>query len=57
MPGMMPGMGLPGMGMAGMGGVDTATPRMRQLSKAEKNAKKNQRKRERDARKRGKGKK
>jgi signal recognition particle subunit SRP54 len=59
MPGMMPGMGLPGMGMPGMGmgGVDTATPRMRQLSKAEKNAKKNQRKRERDARKKGKGKK
>jgi signal recognition particle subunit SRP54 len=54
LPGMMPGMGMPGMGV---GGVDTATPRMRQLSKAEKNAKKNQRKRERDARKKGKGKK
>jgi signal recognition particle subunit SRP54 len=67
MPGMgMPGMGMPGMGMSGMGmpgmgmpfggipgltaPVDSMT-KMRPLSKAEKNAKKAQRKRERDARK------
>lgn len=56
MPGMgMPGMGMPGMGMPGMGGVET--PRMKQLSRAEKNAKKNQRKRERTARKKNKGRK
>nr|HMR10100.1 signal recognition particle protein [Polyangiaceae bacterium] len=56
LPGMgMPGMGLPGMGMPGMGGVET--PRMKQLSRAEKNAKKNQRKRERTARKKNKGRK
>jgi signal recognition particle subunit SRP54 len=71
MPGMgLPGMGLPGMGLGGMGlpgfglgGVpgaglgEAATPRMRQLSKAEKNARKQQRKRERDARKKSKGRK
>jgi signal recognition particle subunit SRP54 len=58
MPGMggFPGMGgMPGMGgfpgMGGMGGGGAATPKMRVLSQAEKNAKKNQRKRERDARK------
>jgi signal recognition particle subunit SRP54 len=55
MPGMgMPGMpfGMPGMGMPGMGGAggDSVT-KMRSLSKSEKNAKKAQRKRERDARK------
>lgn len=56
MPGMgMPGMGLPGMGLPGMGGMPTGPepPRMKQLSKAEKNVRKNQRKRERDARKKG----
>jgi signal recognition particle subunit SRP54 len=72
MPGMPPGFpGMPGMGgfpgMPGMGGfpgmpgLDAGggleTPRMKSLSKAEKNAKKNQRKRERDARKKNKGKK
>jgi signal recognition particle subunit SRP54 len=61
MPGMgLPGMGMPGMGMPGMGmpygmpgvagGGDSMT-KMRSLSKTEKNAKKAQRKRERDARK------
>jgi signal recognition particle subunit SRP54 len=56
--GMPPGMGLPGMpGMSGFGGSGTgasAGQTMRLLSKAERNAKKNQRKRERDARKKGK---
>jgi signal recognition particle subunit SRP54 len=56
--GGFPGMGLPGMGFPGMGmpGVSPAAeaPRMRVLSKAEKNARKSQRKRERDARKKGK---
>jgi len=66
MPGMgMPGMGLPGMGMPGMGmpsmglpfgmpglaGSGESMTKMRPLSKTEKNAKKAQRKRERDARK------
>ncbi|MCC6903107.1 MAG: signal recognition particle protein, partial [Polyangiaceae bacterium] len=56
MPGMgMPGMGMPGMGMPGMGGAEP--PKMRQLSRAEKNAKKSDRKRERAARKKQKGKK
>jgi len=56
----MPGMGFPGMpgmgfpGMAGMAGMAAEAPKMRVLSKSEKNAKKNQRKRERDARKKGK---
>jgi signal recognition particle subunit SRP54 len=61
MPGMgMPGMGMPGMGMPGMGmpgmppGMGPPAPRMKVLSKVERNAKKNQRKRERDARKKGK---
>ncbi|MGD0528718.1 MAG: signal recognition particle protein [Polyangiaceae bacterium] len=53
-PGMgMPGMGMPGMGMPGMpgaGGGDSMT-KMRTLSTAEKNAKKAQRKREKEARK------
>ncbi|MBI5531982.1 MAG: signal recognition particle protein [Deltaproteobacteria bacterium] len=65
MPGMgMPGMGMPGMGMPGMdpfgmgfpgmGGPAAPSPtKMKQLSKAEKNAKKASRKRERDARKKG----
>jgi signal recognition particle subunit SRP54 len=54
-PGMgMPGMGFPGMGMPGMGagmpgGGDSMT-KMRTLSAAEKNAKKAQRKREKEAR-------
>jgi signal recognition particle subunit SRP54 len=59
----LPGMGLPGQGMpplpsvaAGAGGQAIGTPRMRTLSKAERNARKNQRKRERAARKKGKGK-
>ena len=52
MPGMgVPGMGFPGMGMPGMGGAEP--PKMRQLSKAEKNARKADRKRERAARKKG----
>jgi signal recognition particle subunit SRP54 len=59
LPGMgLPGMGLPGFGLGGMPGAGLAepvTPRMRQLSKAEKNARKQHRKRERDARKKGKG--
>ena len=59
MPGMgMPGMGMPGMGMPGVPGMGAAgrptTPAMRALSASERNAKKNQRKRERDARKKGK---
>jgi signal recognition particle subunit SRP54 len=58
-PGMgFPGMGFPGMGMPGMGmpglGAPEAPARMRVLSKAERNARKNDRKRERDARKKGK---
>ncbi|HVR21080.1 MAG TPA: signal recognition particle protein [Polyangiaceae bacterium] len=54
--GGFPGMGFPGMGFPGMGGGAPASepPRMRVLSKAEKNARKSQRKRERDARKKGK---
>jgi signal recognition particle subunit SRP54 len=58
MPGMgMPGMGMPGMGMPfgmpGMGGPGESVTKMKSLSKTEKNAKKAQRKRERDARKKG----
>jgi signal recognition particle subunit SRP54 len=58
MPGMggFPGMpgGIPGMGgMPGMGGGGESLTKVKQLSQAEKNAKKAQRKRERDARKRG----
>ncbi|HWA78110.1 MAG TPA: signal recognition particle protein [Polyangiaceae bacterium] len=64
MPGGMPGMpggmpGMPGMGFPGLfggagapGGIET--PRMKVMSKAEKNARKNDRKRERDARKKNK---
>jgi signal recognition particle subunit SRP54 len=55
MPGMggfpgMPGFGMPGMGMPGAG-PGGAMPKMKALSGAERNAKKAQRKRERDARK------
>jgi signal recognition particle subunit SRP54 len=54
LPGMMPGMGMPGMGMPGMGGGDQPSmTKMRSLSATERNAKKAQRKRERDARKKG----
>jgi signal recognition particle subunit SRP54 len=53
LPGMagMPGMGFPGMGMPGLtqGGGETMT-KMRALSAAERNAKKAQRKREKEAR-------
>ena len=55
-PGMgMPGMGgFPGMGMPGMGGPEAPSmTKMKTLSPAERNAKKGQRKRERDARKKG----
>jgi signal recognition particle subunit SRP54 len=53
MPGMgFPGMGFPGMGMPGMPAGPSPT-KMKQLSKAEKNARKASRKRERDARKKG----
>jgi signal recognition particle subunit SRP54 len=56
--GGFPGMGFPGMGFPGMGmpGASPASEpsRMRVLSKAERNARKSQRKRERDARKKGK---
>jgi signal recognition particle subunit SRP54 len=64
MPGGMPGMpgglpGMPGMGFPGLfggagapGGIET--PRMKVMSKSEKNARKNDRKRERDARKKNK---
>ena len=60
MPGMgMPGMGMPGMGMPGgfgmpgfgMPGGGSSVPKMKALSPAERNAKKAQRKRERDSRK------
>ncbi len=59
MPGMggfpgMPGMGMPGMGMPGMGApAQPSITKMKPLSAAEKNAKKGARKRERDARKKG----
>lgn len=54
-PGMgMPGMGMPGMGMPGMGGGEgPSMTKMKTLSATERNAKKAQRKRERDARKKG----
>jgi signal recognition particle subunit SRP54 len=52
MPGMgMPGMGMPGMGMPDMGQMGDEPQKMRVLSRSEKNARKSQRKRERDARK------
>jgi signal recognition particle subunit SRP54 len=47
----MPGMGMPGMGgFPGMGGGDDSLTKMKPLSAAEKNAKKAQRKREKEAR-------
>ena len=50
----MPGMGMPGMGMPGMGGDGgQSMTKMKTLSATERNAKKAQRKRERDARKKG----
>ena len=52
MPGF-PGMGMPGMGMPGMGGPAESLTKMKPLSQSEKNAKKAARKRERDARKKG----
>jgi signal recognition particle subunit SRP54 len=48
--GGFPGM-MPGMGMGGMGGSGDSMTKMKPLSTAEKNAKKAQRKREKDARK------
>jgi signal recognition particle subunit SRP54 len=52
-PGMgMPGMGFPGMGMPGGAGGDSMT-RMKPLSTAEKNARKAARKREKEARRKG----
>jgi len=54
-----PGLGMPPMGMPGMMPGDGAglgeSPKMRQLTAAERNAKKNQRKRKREARKKNKG--
>ncbi len=54
-PGMgMPGMGFPpGMGMPGLGMQAAAAPKMRALTQAEKNAKKQQRRSQKTARKRG----
>jgi signal recognition particle subunit SRP54 len=53
MPGF-PGMGMPGMGMPGMGMPEgPSMTKMKTLSASERNAKKAQRKRERDARKKG----
>ncbi len=53
MPGMgMPGMGMPGMPGMGAGAADSLT-KMRTMSPTEKNAKKAQRKREKDARRKG----
>jgi signal recognition particle subunit SRP54 len=56
LPGMpgMPGMGLPGMGMPGLAaGAGEGMTKMRVLSAAERNAKKAQRKREKEARRKG----
>jgi signal recognition particle subunit SRP54 len=51
-PGMgMPGMGMPGMGMPGMGMPGESMTKMRTMTASEKNAKKAQRKREKEARK------
>jgi signal recognition particle subunit SRP54 len=57
MPGGFPGMpGMPGLGLPeGLGG-DAGSPKMRVLSRSEKNARKGQRKRERSARKKNRGK-
>ena len=52
--GGFPGMGMPGMGMPGMGAAEgPSMTKMKTLSPAERNQKKAQRKRERDARKKG----
>ncbi len=52
MPGMgMPGMGLPGMPGMGLPGADGSVPKMKSMSRTEKNARKNQRKQARAARK------
>jgi signal recognition particle subunit SRP54 len=57
LPGMglpgMPGMGFPGMGMPGGGAGGESMTKMRSLSTAEKNARKAARKREKDARRKG----
>jgi signal recognition particle subunit SRP54 len=56
MPGFgVPGMGFPGMGMPGMAGADAgdSMTKMRPLSTAEKNARKAARKREKEARRKG----
>jgi signal recognition particle subunit SRP54 len=56
MPGFgLPGMGFPGMGMPGMAGADAgdSMTKMRPLSTAEKNARKAARKREKEARRKG----
>jgi signal recognition particle subunit SRP54 len=54
MPGGIPGMPMmPGMGMGAPSDGDVGAPKMRVLSKSEKNARKGQRKRERSARKKG----
>ena len=50
----MPG-GFPGMGLPDAAG-ESAAPKMRVLSRSEKNARKGQRKRERSARKKNRGK-
>jgi signal recognition particle subunit SRP54 len=55
MPGGFPGMP-PGLGMPEALGGDAGTPKMRVLSRSEKNARKGQRKRERSARKKNRGK-
>ncbi len=51
--GGFPGMGMPGMGMPGGGAEGPSMTKMRVLSQSEKNQKKASRKRERDARKKG----
>ena len=60
MPGGFPGMpgmaGMPGLGMPEALGGDAGSPKMRVLSRSEKNARKGQRKRERSARKKNRGK-
>jgi signal recognition particle subunit SRP54 len=57
MPGGFPGMpGMPGMGLPEALGGEAGTPKMRVLSRTEKNARKGQRKRERSARKKNRGK-
>ena len=54
MPGMgMPGMGMPGMGMPGMATDSESLTKRKQMSDAEKNARKAQRRRQKGARKKG----